>query len=354
MTLSKTSEMTYLTEIAKRASHFNIRCYRFIPSSINPITEKADGELYQPASETWESCQFAIPPILYDRCFYTKSVFSKHNSSIVNWLKTREDLTFLGYGLPNKLELYNYLQKTELRAYLPKTNEFTRPELFLNNLQDGVPIMLKPANGSQGRGIFKVTKEKETILIETDKEEQQIVKSFPIPKASLWLESLTEENRYLYQPYLNLVNQNNEPFDLRVLVQKTKTGEWGQAGNGVRTGRQNGLISNISAGGIVSKAEDWLNTLPNKQKSFLTEELQYLLTTIPALLEKHFPPLFELGIDIGIDTNGAIWVLDINSKPGRKTVLKLNPEKSEDIYQAPLLYAMYLAGKKPQPEEEPQ
>ncbi|MFC5735794.1 YheC/YheD family protein [Cytobacillus gottheilii] len=352
MTLSKTSETTYHTEMAKKASALNLLCYRFIPSSINPMTEKADGEQYNPENDRWESCQFDIPPILYDRCFYSDSVYSKHNASIVNWLKKREDLTFIGYGLPNKLSLYEQLRQTVLNPYLPITAAFTSPDAFIKSLHDSVPVVLKPANGSQGRGIYKVTKLKDHILIETDKQNQYMTKTFPASKAALWLEQLTENNAYFYQPYLTLVNQHQEPFDLRFLLQKDKRGKWHQAGNGIRTGRKNGLISNMSAGGLVSKTDDWLKTLPAKQSAFIIEELQYIIETIPVLLEKHFPPLFELGIDIGIDTNGAIWILDINSKPGRKVMLTLYPESSDDLYKAPLLYANYLADKNLQSKED--
>jgi hypothetical protein len=47
-----------------------------------------------------------------------------------------------------------------------------------------------------------------------------------------------------------------------------------------------------------------------------------------------------------LENNGSIWILDINSKPGRKTILNSQPEKKEELYTAPLHYAKFLAANK--------
>ncbi|MEH7081394.1 YheC/YheD family protein [Neobacillus drentensis] len=41
--------------------------------------------------------------------------------------------------------------------------------------------------------------------------------------------------------------------------------------------------------------------------------------------------------------NGSIWILDINSKPGRKVLLHTQPDIKETLTLAPLLYGKHLS-----------
>ncbi|KAF0817971.1 MULTISPECIES: YheC/YheD family endospore coat-associated protein [unclassified Cytobacillus] len=344
MTLNKQSEQPYFMELAKRANEYNINCFRFVPSDINPISERIAGDTFNPSSREWEPAEFTVPEILYDRCFYGNDSHSKQCISIVNWLKARNDIQFLGYGLPNKLELYEILSRSNISPYLLKTDRFTGADSFLNSLIPDQPCILKPASGSQGQGIYYIEKTGKIILVKTDKRNGQVTRSFETEKkAAGWLNKLTADRQYLIQPYVNLSNNDGQPFDIRILLQKNRIGAWKEMGRGIRTGREGGIVSNLSAGGSNISFEDWIAQYPSSLKSFLSDELNDITDTLPAVLERKLPPLFEMGIDIGVETNGSIWILDINSKPGRKTILNSQPEMKEELYTAPLLYAKFLA-----------
>ncbi|MEH7544787.1 YheC/YheD family protein, partial [Neobacillus vireti] len=89
--------------------------------------------------------------------------------------------------------------------------------------------------------------------------------------------------------------------------------------------------------------KEWLVSLPPAKAEYIREELTYILNCLPTTLESAFMPLFEIGVDIGIAKDGSIWILDINSKPGRKVLLSTNPELQESLYTQPLLYGKYLS-----------
>ena len=133
-----------------------------------------------------------------------------------------------------------------------------------------------------------------------------------------------------------------QPFDIRILLQKKMDGEWSELGRGVRRGNTGGILSNLSAGGSVLPYTDWSSSLPTNTREYIDQELAYILTHLPPLLENAFLPLFELGIDIGIAKNGSIWILDINSKPGRKVLLQTQPDLKDALNLAPLLYGKHL------------
>ncbi|MED4601859.1 hypothetical protein P9314_14260, partial [Paenibacillus validus] len=68
-----------------------------------------------------------------------------------------------------------------------------------------------------------------------------------------------------------------------------------------------------------------------------------LADTLPEVLESRHGRLAELGIDFGVDTGGHIWMLEVNSKPGRSIFTYLRDDKARLAAVAnPLRYADYL------------
>ena len=50
----------------------------------------------------------------------------------------------------------------------------------------------------------------------------------------------------------------------------------------------------------------------------IIQTIRDLSAQLPSLLEEGFGRLGELGIDFGVDTKGRVWILEVNSKPGRR------------------------------------
>ncbi|MFS0634650.1 YheC/YheD family protein [Mesobacillus foraminis] len=345
ISLNPAVENVYFTEIAKRSLQYGLVCYRFIPTNMNPFTHKISGEKFDHQRQEWADSEFPLPPILYDRCFYGDSPVSKASSAIMKWLKSREDLCFLGCGLPNKWELYEKLSDSPLAPYILRTFQANGPKEVLSYLKKQKNILLKPVSGSGGRGIVRIIKEKEKISVSM--EQQQLVKSSfsSEDRAFQWIEKLLSRD-YLMQPFLPLSDHKDRPFDVRVFLQKDSEGAWAERGRGIRAGKPQGILSNLSAGAQTEDYQHWLKTLPPKDRQMVNEEIDDITKKLPHLLEEMFPPLFELGIDIGIAKDRSIWILDVNSKPGHKVVLETNPDAKEILYAAPLEYAGLLSTKR--------
>jgi hypothetical protein len=345
VTLYANQERAYATEIAKRAQTYNIQFYRFTPISIDPMSEYVHGEIYNSQTDSWEKAEFEIPTFLYDRCFYGNDEHSKKCQPIMNWLKNRPDCIFLGHGLPNKWDIHNALiQDKLLSPYIPTTEQATSTTVILHTLMKIHKIILKPEKGSMGRGIVGLVLHRsyaEAIY----KENGQLQTTQFATRGDLknWLRETILTQAYLMQPYLPLHDENDRPFDIRILLQKDSKGKWIEQGRGIRRGFVDHIISNIDGGGEIISFEDWSERLSDNQKLLLQDNIHTLTTRLPFILEEQFSPLFELGIDVGVTKDGALWLLDTNSKPGRKVLLQTSSdEKKEDLYTAPLQYCFYL------------
>lgn len=338
-------EVEYATEIARRAGAFGITVYRFTPTSIRPNSEEIDGLIFNGEKQIWEHHTFQIPQFLYDRCFYHHDSISKKSMPIVAWLKNNPNTTFIGHGLPNKWHIYKTLIANPiLKNYVPKTEKAISASQIISKLKKEARLLLKPESGSQGRGIIDVSIQKERILMKTHQNQTVVSKQFTdISRFIAWVEKRITSENYLIQSFLLLQDNSNQPFDIRVFLQKDADGNWVERGRGIRKGKKGSFISNISSGGEIILFTDWMKGLTNYQQIILQDEINTIINHLPQTLEASFSNLFEIGIDIGMDKDDRIWILDSNSKPGRKVIVKTNPLIQDVLYQAPLQYCLNLA-----------
>ena len=69
------------------------------------------------------------------------------------------------------------------------------------------------------------------------------------------------------------------------------------------------------------------------------------LWRIVPFIELEYGRFGELGIDLALDENGAIWFFECNSKPGKDTVVLAGNQEEVDLaFARPLQYAKFLTG----------
>ncbi|MFJ7752415.1 YheC/YheD family protein [Peribacillus muralis] len=343
MATSDSQENHYFTEIAKTAKSFNMNVCKFTPENIDCDVKKVRGERFDAEKEMWIAASADIPDFIYDRCFHGLSRQPSETRNKINWLK--EHSNFLGIGLPGKWDVYQILKKHPLlQAFFPETVQVSTSEDIIGHLERLDKIIIKPEFGAGGTGIYLLSKNDDGTLVSMTKKGTKYERQFT-SKSQLnkWLQHLLNRFKYLCQPYLELCNQENEPFDLRILLQKNEKNQWVERGRGIRTGQKDGITSNLATGGEAMTLDSFIKENPEIISVAVEQKIQHILRTLPAKTEGVFERLFELGIDLGIDNKGQVWIMDINSKPGRKIIQALQPETMNAIHRAPLRYSQYLA-----------
>ena len=345
LTLCPDEPSPYFNELGRFSQEASVSLFLFSPLNILPGSDQVQGYRYLPDMNNWTKETFNIPQMLYDRCMYSEKKESKDAKAIVSWLKTRKDITFLGYGLPNKWSLYEKLTgDPEISPYLPHTKKVSSAQQIIEEAMKHKDIILKPVNGAHGFAVYLIEYFQNTLIIKTTKNGRLITRKLANPEESIpFFEKLLIKHIFIIQPRLQNVNGENQPFDLRVFLQKNEEGIWQERARGIRVGQANGILTNLSAGASIIPYSDWQSSQPGFNHPFLEREIDELLGKLPLLLEKNFFKLFELGIDLIIARNQSLWILDINSKPGRKLVAITNPESLPSLYKAPLSYCHFLA-----------
>ncbi|HZG83596.1 YheC/YheD family protein [Paenibacillus sp.] len=323
--------------------------YVFAPEWIDWERKQIRGYAYDESSGEWTRGRFPFPRVVYDRAFFrTKAELDRHRA-LLRRLTAERGVELLGLCLGGKLEVHRLLAKDpETAALLPATARYTGPGALARWLRERGEAVLKPNGSSHGRGVFRLRR------IGPDAYEARGRTRANRPAAyrfgSLnallrWVDRrLVADSRFLVQAYLTLTANDGAPYDIRALVQKDGEGRWRLTGAAARVGAVGGLTSNLHGGGTSREAADFLlEQFGEAEAERILESIRAASMAVPRVLERWHGPLLELGIDFGVDRRGRVWLLEVNSKPGRMSFARLHDQSVRiAAVTSPIRYARYV------------
>lgn len=319
-----------------------LRVFVFSPRAVDFAARTVKGFEYRRG--TWESGTFPLPDLIYDRCFVGPSY--RHYKPFVEKLQNDPAITFLGHGLSGKWQVYQMLiQSPQLAPFLPPTEIFSLSSL-LHTMHTYGAAVIKPMAGTHGIGVIRIRKAGSWYEITGRNRENQPFRRLVKGQAGLntFLRSFTTGRKFLVQPYLRLHTPDGIPYDVRVLVQKNGQGQWETTGKAVRLGDKRSITSNLHGGGKAVPLSSFLSQyFKPSDKTRIEQHVNTLANELPLFLEQSHGRLVELGIDVGIDTDGRVWVIEVNSRPGR-TVFRMIDDRRGRLHSIiqPIRYADYL------------
>jgi hypothetical protein len=123
---------------------------------------------------------------------------------------------------------------------------------------------------------------------------------------------------YIIQQGIDLATFNNKLFDVRLLAQKNGRGEWDVTGMGIRLAGSGKITTHVPRGGSVQSPEEVLTAaFPHYSPENILISIHHMALRIARSLEKEWPALGEVSMDIGIDKTTRIWFIEANAKPGK-------------------------------------
>ncbi|MGM1048723.1 MAG: YheC/YheD family protein [Bacillota bacterium] len=203
------------------------------------------------------------------------------------------------------------LTDPQIIPYIPETNAYGRDDL-MSMLSQYDMVVIKPVVGTGGNGVIRIQNHDEGYNV-SHKGRTRFVSSFPelIPILS----SIRLKRKYLIQQGVNLAKIKGRPLDYRVKVVKTK-GRWEFRAMVGRLARRGLFVTNLCKGGMQLRCRPAIRySLPHINSLEKRNEMRQLTRNCIAVLEKRFPGIGELGFDYGLDDTGAIWILEVNTRP---------------------------------------
>ncbi|GGH14574.1 YheC/YheD family endospore coat-associated protein [Paenibacillus segetis] len=347
------TEPDFCRKLCMIGRRYNMAIYIFCPTWVHSGKNLIPGFTYENGS--WIKKMFPFPDIIYDRFFSRDNKHQRLKQRCLSLLTDNHPFVYLTRGLAGKWAVYQALCKSkEIAPYLPETIQYTGAIQLADWLSShGGEAFLKPQHGTHGKRTLhvKITNMDDRLRVRGRSGNNTIFRRIFRNKADgfEWINKITGKRNYLLQQYLQLNSSQEEPFDIRVLMQKNQNGLWSLTGMAVRAGRRNSLTSNLHGGGT---AYEVLPFLGRELGTTVSNELIHLITQlserIPSYLESYFGRLAELGIDFGVDKEGKVWILEVNSKPGRSSFSQIGDMKSaRRSIENPIHYARYLLLSRP-------
>jgi len=217
----------------------------------------------------------------------------------------------------DKLDRYHLMKNDEkLAPHLPETDDMT-PSAFWELLGKHGVVIVKPNEGRRGQGVIKVTR-LENGGYELHHENQiQTVSSRELVTAYL-LEKMGFQ-RYLVQQRIPLVEIDGRMIDFRVIVQRKQTTDpWEVTAKVVKHAGDGYIVSNIArSGGNILFVEDAVEKSSLKQFGVetLSAEIDRVVILASERMCDYFPDHRIYGYDIGVDSNGHVWIIEVNRWP---------------------------------------
>ncbi|MGE5653656.1 MAG: YheC/YheD family protein [Bacillota bacterium] len=347
------SEQTKLFhELSQEAKRRGAILFIFTPYGVNFAKQTIKGYIASSRDDfgSWQRKRFPFPAVVYDRTFY-RGAEEKVTDRMTARLARQKGVKLVNSEIGDKWKVHQELShQSELRPNLPETiliGENDGLERFLDHHR---LVYLKPARGSQGRGIIRIERGLTGgFVIQYQNAEREIRRSFAgLSSLRVHLRRLFGGRHYLAQQGIDLIKHDGSLVDLRLIVQKNAEGNWGVTGMAARVGRRGSSVTNLHRGGHAVPIPSLLAThFPLRAKK-LTAQIKRLGCSAAASIEKAYGPLGELGIDLGLDRRGRVWYIEANPKPGRRVFLLIGaPETRRKTIVRPLEYAMTLAGFPP-------
>lgn len=200
-----------------------------------------------------------------------------------------------------------------LRRFLPETSLLSRVSLqaFLRKYP---MIYLKPVIGSEGHGIIRVVREKNSYSIKHSDEEINMVldENQLIPDIKRW----TEGRRYLIQQGIDLMTIEGRPLDFRILLLRPEN-QWLFMGIMGKWGPKDQIVTNRRRGGAAITLDEALQRgfgIDGEKIDRIRSNLARIGFIAAKALQRRFN-VREAGIDVAIDSNLKIWILEVNTTP---------------------------------------
>ncbi|MFS0870049.1 YheC/YheD family protein [Paenibacillus xylanilyticus] len=341
------SDELFCRRLSLESHHFDLNIIVLPISSDrdDPLPQK--GYIYR--NGLWKTAPIHGVQMLMDRCLLPLPKKWRQQLQKLTISSSVHVRPYWSASLPGKWKVHRVLSRE------PQLRKLLIPTVLL---QPGAPwekwlerwpkgLFFKPVSGTHGKETFRLTHEnaKSSWTMEgRDKNNERFYRTFYTRHTlSAWLESQIADRQWIMQPYLDL-SHDRHPFDIRALVQKNGHGQWTLTGCMVREGAEGSLTSNLHGGGKAHPARPYLlNRYGDIRTDILLESISRAAALIPPLLESQFGRLAELGLDFGVDSKGRLWLLEVNSKPGRSSFAEAGDRQMQTLtYTKPLAYARYL------------
>jgi len=329
-------------QLEQRAAELKLRTCLFHPRDVLWRQELVHGWVREEGA--WRRRLLPLPDVVYENVYVHLS-----GRPFVRRMRRRFEkrgIPLFNESLGDKGELADWLRAyPELWRHHPETLRARTPADVTGLLERKGIVYVKPVFGSAGAGILEIRRlgEKEFRLraAKYGPQRRPLDRELCGGELPAFLRRELRRTSFIVQEDCGLLHIDACKIDLRTHLQRNADGEWELVALLVKQGSPRSIVSNYHAGGRVHEWS-WLERRVSRRRLPSAGEVAALSERIARAYGDKAPRLGSIGLDIGIDREGGLWLLDVNSRPGRNI---LTAEQKERCQHLNAEFAAFLLGK---------
>lgn len=315
-------------EIVTVAEKMNCTAFVFGPFDVDWTRQAVCGYKYNLKSDSgeWERHLYPLPSVIYNRIPNRTIEKRESVSSALDLLRNRYGSRLFNPCFLDKWHTHTILcSNRQTKGFLPETQCLDDFKVISDMLTQRQTVYLKPTANSLGNEMVKIEKRNQDryyFIHQTlnNQRREGVVSSFNDLLAQLPA-AIRSSCEYLVQEAITLAEYEGRPFDLRLLVQKNRRGQWQKTGLAARIAGSDSITTHVFYGGTRYAAWEAIRRAA-KSHGFspkkVENQIKKLVSIFPKTIEKAVGQSFgELEMDLGIDQMGKVWFFEANSKPFR-------------------------------------
>ena len=274
---------------------------------------------YVPSGDGWALLPVPPPDIVINR--FARFLRSPVELENYYHFRDKSGLLFANHTVDDKFHLYQRLGLVPgIAAHLPETKEF-QGDALQDMLDRCELVYIKPKNGTGGRGVYRIEREDGGARYRLHGHDihrrSRVSETLGRDELCERMLALAGSGGFLVQQGLNLRLIPGRNIDLRLLLQK-ENGSWTTTGTAIRAGKPGSPVSNLHGGGTGHRSEPFLAERFGKGKAAqILGDCRRLALDVAQAIEAAYGRMLELGFDLGIDTTGKVWLIEVNTMPQR-------------------------------------
>lgn len=203
-------------------------------------------------------------------------------------------------------------RSAELNEFIPETRPFKENHLE-SMLEAHAMVYVKPNRGTHGHGVMRVAREEEEYHLMAG---TQVFRYATFEELHRALVKRIGSKPYLIQKGIHLLTYEGKNFDIRVLTQMSPKGRWESTAVFGKVAGSSNVVTNFNSGGKLADINKLLkDNMTQEERIQLIALLQQLGVETAVELDKNFPGLKEIGLDVGLDEDRHPWIFEVNTKP---------------------------------------